>query len=59
MIRKWITNELNIPSLGGLLFWAPELAIDAVHELVQSRSALNKQSSGLAGKNTHVCASLL
>jgi hypothetical protein len=48
MIRKCITNELKIPSLGGLLFWAPGLAIDAVHDLVQSRSALNKRSSGLA-----------
>jgi hypothetical protein len=48
MMRKCITNELNIASLGGLLFWGPGIAIDAVHDLVQSRSALNKRSSGLA-----------
>lgn len=55
MIRKCIINELNIPSLGGLLFWAPGLAIDAVHNLVQPRSALNKRSSGLA-EDIHMSA---
>jgi hypothetical protein len=54
IIRKCITNELNIPSLRGLLFWAPGIAIDAVHDLVQSHSA-STSDQGLA-EDIHMSA---